>query len=141
MKKFISLVLGLALATGASIAVCADSPKNVTVNDTSASYAAITPRRAYESEVRTLGAKKSWTSSKYYCVSGDRFGGGSEDPVTVSGKIQYSTTVDGPWKTLSTKSLNMSGMAVDVTQKGYYRFVLTNNNSYSVTTGCYVIVD
>lgn len=141
MRKAISLVMGLVLAAGVSVAVCAETSKTNVVNSYTLSSTAISPRMAYESEVRTIGAKKSWTSSKYYCVSGDRFGGGSEDPVTVTGKIQYSTTTDGPWQTLSTKSLNMNAMVVSVTKKGYYRFVLTNNNSYSVDTECYVMVN
>lgn len=138
MKRTVSLVLGFIMAFGLSVSSYAVSLTQDTPDVMSSS---VMPRMAYEDKVRTISGKSSWTSSKYYCVSGDSFGGGVDDPVSLTGKIQFSTTTDGPWKTLSTKTLNYSTMSVSVDKKGYYRFVVTNNSSSSVTAECYVMVN
>lgn len=139
MKRLLSLALGVILATGMSVASYAKPVTSVPSDIITYAATVPTPRMAYENELRDFAKGGSWTSSKYYCVSGDRFGGGIDDPVKMTGKVQYSTTTDGPWTTVATKTLKGTGMAVEVTNKGWYRFVLTNANPYPVQVECSVI--
>lgn len=141
MKRIISLALGVIFATGMSVATFAEASAPTSSDFPTISTVTPSPRMGYENAVRTFSKGASWTSSKYYCVSGDRFGGGINDPVKMTGKVQFSTSTSGPWKTISTKTLNDTGMAVEVTEKGWYRFVLTNPNSYAVEVECGVIVN
>lgn len=141
MKRMISLLLGVLVSLGLSATSFAESPSAPDSNPQVSISSRIAPRMSYEDKVRTIAGNSSWTSSKYYCVAGDYFGGGIEDPVKLTGKIQFSTTTDGPWSTLSTKALNYSAMTLRVEKKGYYRFVLSNTSSSSVTAECYVMVN
>lgn len=142
MKRLMSLALGVILAAGMSVATYAESVVSVPEDVVSSSATVPTPRMGYEDGLRTFSKKgSSWTSSKYYCVSGDRFGGGVDDPVKMTGKVEFSTSTNGPWSTVATKTLNGTGMTIEVTKKGWYRFVLTNPNSYAVEVQCGVIVN
>lgn len=141
MKRTISLVLGLAMVFGASISSNAVSPAILQDKTPATLSSTVTPRMSYEDKVRTIKAKSSWYSASYLCVPGDYFGGGVDDFVTLTGKIQFSATGGGSWKTLSTKSLNYDTMSIQADQKGYYRFVVTNNSSSSVTAECYVMIN
>lgn len=140
MKRILSLVLGAMLVAGMSISVAAESalPSQQT---NEVSIVSVMPRKSYEYSLRTIRSGSSWTSKSYYCSSGTTFGGGLEDPVSLTGKIQYSSSSSGPWTTLSTKSLKGSGMTIDVEDSGYYRFVLTNGGSSSVSVECCVIIN
>lgn len=141
MKRTVSLILGIITALGMSVATYAATP----VTDTAApapSLSAVMPRKAYENQVRKLSGKSSWTSAIYSCVPGDRFGGGIDEFVTLSGKIQFATTRSGPWTTVASKSLyGYDSVGIEVEQRGYYRFILTNNSSSSVTVECYVVIN
>lgn len=140
MKRTLSLVLGIITALSLPMATNAASP-NTEAKVVNSSLTAVMPRKAYENKIRTISGKSSWTSSSYYCVAGDYFGGGIEDRVNLTGKIQFSTSSSGPWTTLSTKSLNYSAITLEVNKTGFYRFVLSNTSSSSVTAECYVMVN
>lgn len=141
MKRAISLVLGIITALGMSVATYASTPI-AEISASTPSLSAVMPRKAYENQVRKLSGKGSWTSAIYSCVPGDYFGGGIDEFVTLSGKIQFATTRSGPWTTVASKSLyGYDSVGVDVDQRGYYRFILTNNSSSSVTVECYVYIN
>lgn len=141
MKRTISLVLGIITALGMSVATYAATPP--TSSPTSKSnLSTVMPRKAYEDQVRKISGNGSWTSSIYSCVPGDYFGGGIDDPITLTGKVQFATSRSGPWTTLATKSLyGYDAVSVEVEKRGYYRFVLSNKSSSSVTVGCYVMIN
>lgn len=141
MKRTISLVLGIITALSVSVATYAAAP---TMGSTSpaSTLSAVMPRKAYEDQVRKISGNGSWTSSIYSCVPGDYFGGGIDEFITVTGKVQFSTSRSGPWTTLATKSLyGYDAVSVEVEKRGYYRFVLSNKSSSSVTVGCYVMIN
>lgn len=141
MKRAISLVLGVITVFGMSIATYAATSVIGSSSPTS-SLSTVMPRKAYENQVRKISGKSSWTSAIYSCVPGDHFGGGIDDPVTLTGKVQFSSSRSGPWTTLTSKSLNgYDSVGVEVEQRGYYRFILTNSSSSSVSVECYVVVN
>lgn len=141
MKRTVSFLLGIITAFGMSVATYATTPRMNSSTSTS-NLSAVMPRKAYENQVRKISGKSSWTSAIYSCVPGDYFGGGIDDPITLTGKIQFATSRSGPWTNLASKSLNgYDSVSVEAEQRGYYRFVLTNNSSSSVTVECYVYIN